>query len=223
MTYQDYRDPKEELDAIEESRSPQSRAADEARTHSKVVSPDSPETEKWADNPASMDVEGVDTQKFGEDEEELEEGGGEEEGMEGEEAGQPAPRPNILSRLMSQPAPPLLPNFVVAPPTVSPVLSGVEPTGSESEQSQEDFVKLSKDDNEYLFGTEHPLLDANNNPSNIIDMSKEDNEFIFGLPKEYKKPPARPRVTYQVGKKPPTKRKSDKEIDEFLFGTKGVL
>jgi len=46
---------------IEESRSEVAQTADVAQKHSIVVSPDSPEVEKWIEDPGTMDVQGIDT------------------------------------------------------------------------------------------------------------------------------------------------------------------
>jgi len=52
------------LRKIEESRSPRSQVMDERQTNAKVVSTNSPLTERWAAHPGRMDVQSIDAPRI---------------------------------------------------------------------------------------------------------------------------------------------------------------
>jgi len=135
----------------------------------------------------------------------------EEEDAEGESSN---PQPSRLSRILKlSPAP--------TPARVDQ--DGEDEDDTEQETSPtpkpdaiEDFVNPNDEEKEYLFGTEHPLIDNESDMGGVIDMSSGDKEFLYGTGK---------KVKYSVeGKRSKKgKRNTGEPSDEFLFGTKGAL
>lgn len=101
-----------------------------------------------------------------------------------------------------------------------------EPTAG-AEEDIEDFVGLSNDDREFLFGTEDIdpntgedfLFPTNEGIDEMIQPSESEKEFMFGTGE------SKPRkVKYTVNRKIKSKSRYDiNRNDEFLFRTKGIL
>jgi hypothetical protein len=135
-----------------------------------------------------------------------------EEDNAGEESGNS--QPSRLSRILRlSPAP--------APARVNQDDGSEDGTEQETSPTPkpdaiEDFVNPNDEEKEYLFGTEHPLIDNESDMGGVIDMSSGDKEFLYGTGK---------KVKYSVGgkKSKKGKRNTGEPSDEFLFGTKGAL